>query len=254
MPKEFMFEEEFFCFIKEANLLIAIQWVSASLQVTVGEIGTKKLRLSFGGKVSQYMHWCNTNNTVCILDKNFGRLRLLLPTMHQSGVHVVIVIYKTQLYNAAYLQSPLIPRSTSLICMSTYNTRCLSPQAVATPIHRRTEQQAHLTIQDMASKSHPVSEDMGTSSAMTHTTPMVSSPSKVTPPKRSVYLKDERVEFPATKVGMKSLMKVRVCNRDPRRYQVGIDSQFPRLSLGPGCCEFPPLSHISSLVESLGQS
>lgn len=55
-------------------------------------------------------------------------------------------------------------------------------------------------------------------SAETHTP----TAKKVTPPRRSVYLKDEEVEFPDTKPGSKSTVKVRVCNRDNARYKFHI--------------------------------
>ena len=45
---------------------------------------------------------------------------------------------------------------------------------------------------------------------------------KTTPPRRSIYLKDEEVDFPNTEPGSKSTMKVRVCNRDNARYKFNV--------------------------------
>lgn len=42
--------------------------------------------------------------------------------------------------------------------------------------------------------------------------------------KRRVYIKEETVEFPPTKVGSQSILKVKVCNRDSCQHQVTIHS------------------------------
>lgn len=45
---------------------------------------------------------------------------------------------------------------------------------------------------------------------------------KAKPPKQTVSIKEERVVFPLTKVGSKSTVKVRVCNRGAHRYQFNV--------------------------------
>ena len=55
----------------------------------------------------------------------------------------------------------------------------------------------------MATHSHTPS------TAVTH---LGVSPTKVTPPRKAVYSRDDSMEFPATKVDERSTVKLRVCN------------------------------------------
>lgn len=76
---------------------------------------------------------------------------------------------------------------------------------------------------DPISRTHPASAiSMATHSSTTFAavSHLGVSPSRVTPPRKAVYIRDDNVEFPATRVGERSTVKLRVCNRDVTRYQV----------------------------------
>lgn len=62
-------------------------------------------------------------------------------------------------------------------------------------------------------------------------TPTVVRHAKLTPPRKSVYIKDEQVEFPPTSPGSTSTLKVRVCNRDALRYKFDVVRPSPPFSV-----------------------
>ena len=105
-------------------------------------------------------------------------------------------------------------------------------QAVATPLHRRAAEYTHtqpeLVLQSLS--SGPQASTMSrvhTSSSTFHSAGSVPVPgalapstSRVSPPRKSVFIRDETVQFPLTTVGSKSTVKARICNRDILRHKV----------------------------------
>ena len=86
--------------------------------------------------------------------------------------------------------------------------------------HERTEQIAKWLSQ---TQHHlPAAEPSAVVSSTTNATPLL---------RKAVYIKDERVVFPPTKVGSKSTVKVRVCNRGPQRYLFGVIKPVPPFSV-----------------------
>lgn len=119
---------------------------------------------------------------------------------------------------------------------------------MAAPLHRRTNQpelqsvvpRAHLgssracSVQESTSKSKVVfaqASSIQSTAAISSTTvnnmqSASSLPSstteQATSPQRSVYVREDQVTFPVTRVGTKSTVKVRVCNKDRARYKVHV--------------------------------
>ena len=123
-------------------------------------------------------------------------------------------------------------------------------QAVALPLQRRAVEHTHtpqseLLIQSVSTGSQPRSASMPqvyTTSSVFHSTGSASAAaliptiSRVSPQRKSVYVREENINFPPTSVGNKSTIKAQVCNRDTLRHKVSQDVCFSLTVPLVACC------------------